>query len=65
VAIGRLIDGMRVIRSGLAGTERIVVNGVQRARPGAAITPHTVNLELATSAPAADSPASSPDSDSH
>ena len=65
VTIGRLIDGMRVIRSGLAGTERIVVNGVQRARPGAAITPHTVNLELATSAPAADSPASSPDSDSH
>src|SRR5499427_9932426 len=31
---GRLIDGLRVIREGLAPTDRIIISGVQRARPG-------------------------------
>jgi hypothetical protein len=31
---GRLIDGLRVIRSGLAAEDRVVISGVQRARPG-------------------------------
>lgn len=31
---GRLIEGLRVIRSGLAPQDRIVISGVQRARPG-------------------------------
>jgi RND family efflux transporter MFP subunit len=31
---GRLIDGLRVIREGLAPQDRIVISGVQRARPG-------------------------------
>ncbi len=63
VTIGRLIDGLRVIRSGLEGTERIVVDGVQRARPGAAVTPHTVNLEIPTAAPDTIAPATSPNTD--
>ena len=41
---GRLNDGLRVIRSGLDGSEKIVVSGVQRVRPGAAVTPHLVEL---------------------
>jgi RND family efflux transporter MFP subunit len=31
---GRLIDGLRVIEEGLAPQDRIVISGVQRARPG-------------------------------
>jgi RND family efflux transporter MFP subunit len=31
---GRLIDGLRVIRSGLSPADRVVISGVQRARPG-------------------------------
>lgn len=31
---GRLIDGLRVIHEGLAPQDRVVVSGVQRARPG-------------------------------
>jgi len=52
VTIGRLIDGLRVIRSGIDGSEEIVVNGLQRVRPGAPITPHRVDLEQVTAAPA-------------
>jgi RND family efflux transporter MFP subunit len=35
------IDGMAVIESGLRPDDRVVVKGVQRARPGAKVTPHT------------------------
>jgi RND family efflux transporter MFP subunit len=31
---GRLIEGLRVIREGLSPQDRIVISGVQRARPG-------------------------------
>lgn len=39
VGLGRLVDGERVIESGLKPGEVIVVNGLQRVRPGAPITP--------------------------
>lgn len=32
-------DGMRVIIKGLAPTDRVIVNGIQRARPGATVVP--------------------------
>jgi RND family efflux transporter MFP subunit len=35
---GRLIDGLRVIRDGLAPQDRLVISGVQRARPGRKVT---------------------------
>jgi RND family efflux transporter MFP subunit len=38
VTPGRLIDGLRVIRSGIAATDRVVISGVQRARPGRKVT---------------------------
>lgn len=34
VTPGRLVDGLRVIRAGLTGADRVVIGGVQRARPG-------------------------------
>lgn len=45
VEIGPIIDGLRVIRKGLTGKERIVVNGVQRARPGAEVAAKTVEIK--------------------
>jgi multidrug efflux system membrane fusion protein len=42
VRIGRLVDGLRVVESGLEPGEVIVVNGLQRVRPGAPVTPQTV-----------------------
>jgi RND family efflux transporter MFP subunit len=35
---GRLIDGLRVIEEGLAPDDRIIISGVQRARPGRRVT---------------------------
>ncbi|HEX6590969.1 MAG TPA: efflux RND transporter periplasmic adaptor subunit [Moraxellaceae bacterium] len=39
VKLGSVHDGLRVIESGLKAGERIVVNGLQRVRPGDAVTP--------------------------
>jgi RND family efflux transporter MFP subunit len=36
---GPIVDGLRVIRSGLAATDRIVIDGLQRARPGQKVKP--------------------------
>ena len=44
VRIGRLVDGLRVIEKGLEPGEVIVVNGLQRVRPGAPVTPQTVTM---------------------
>jgi RND family efflux transporter MFP subunit len=35
---GRLIDGLRVIREGVTPTDRVIISGVQRARPGRKVT---------------------------
>ena len=52
VTLGPLVDGLRVARSGLKPGERIVVNGLQRVRPGAPITPEVVPMvTAAASAP--------------
>ncbi|MEM6491022.1 MAG: efflux RND transporter periplasmic adaptor subunit, partial [Pseudomonadota bacterium] len=37
--LGPIIDGLRVIRGGLAPTDRIVIEGLMRARPGQPVTP--------------------------
>jgi RND family efflux transporter MFP subunit len=39
VELGPLIDGLRVIRGGLTPEDWVVVNGVQRVRPGTTVDP--------------------------
>ena len=51
VRIGRLVDGLRVIDSGLKPGERIVVNGLQRVRPGTPVTPQNVSMEARNTEP--------------
>ncbi len=38
VTLGQLDDGLRVIKDGLAASDRVIVNGLMRARPGAKVT---------------------------
>jgi RND family efflux transporter MFP subunit len=39
VQLGRLIEGLRVITSGLKEGDKVVINGIQRVRPGMKVTP--------------------------
>lgn len=43
---GPRIDGYRVIRDGLDGSETIVIEGIVRARPGSVVAPEMVELPL-------------------
>jgi len=45
VRLGNLHDGLRIVEDGLKPGERIVVNGLQRVRPGDPVTPHPVAME--------------------
>jgi multidrug efflux system membrane fusion protein len=45
VVLGPAVDGLRVITSGLQPGERIVVNGLQRIRPGALVAPQMVGMD--------------------
>jgi RND family efflux transporter MFP subunit len=44
VQLGPVVDGLRVVQSGLAAGETIVVNGLQRVRPGAQVAPQRVAM---------------------
>ncbi|GAB6841062.1 efflux RND transporter periplasmic adaptor subunit [Methylorubrum rhodinum] len=44
VTLGRAVEGLRVVTAGLAGGERIVVNGLQRIRPGTLLRPEAVAM---------------------
>jgi multidrug efflux system membrane fusion protein len=39
VVLGEQINGLRIVSQGLSGSERIVVNGIQRVRPQMQVTP--------------------------
>jgi multidrug efflux system membrane fusion protein len=45
VRLGPLIDGLRIVREGVKPGEKIVVNGLQRVRPGAPVTTQLVPME--------------------
>jgi RND family efflux transporter MFP subunit len=45
VKLGRLYEGLRIVEEGLEPGERIVVNGLQRVRPGVAIAPELVSMD--------------------
>ena len=45
VGLGPLRDGLRVIDRGLAEGDRVVVNGVQHARPGMVVQPRAVAMD--------------------
>jgi multidrug efflux system membrane fusion protein len=44
VTLGPLVDGLRVVRQGLKEGELVVVNGLQRVRPGMAVSAKVVEM---------------------
>src|SRR5262249_3486036 len=58
VKLGRLFDNLRVIQEGLKPGELVIVNGIQRARPGLTVTPQRTEV-AALGAPAAVTPPAS------
>jgi multidrug efflux system membrane fusion protein len=45
VILGPMVNGLRVVRSGLQKDERIVVNGLQRVRPNTVVAPTEVTMD--------------------
>jgi RND family efflux transporter MFP subunit len=43
--------GLRIVRDGLTGDERIIINGLLRARPGSKVTPQPGEIVAASQAP--------------
>jgi multidrug efflux system membrane fusion protein len=58
VTLGRVIDGLRIVREGLKPGDVIVVNGAQRVHPGVTVTPQRVVMGADAPATAAGAPAS-------
>jgi membrane fusion protein, multidrug efflux system len=52
VTLGASVNGLRIVREGLQPGERVVVNGLQRVRPGALLAPQPVpmNAKIETQA---------------
>jgi RND family efflux transporter MFP subunit len=50
VKLGPAFEGKRIVRSGLQGTEEVVVNGLQRVRPGMPVTPQSALANAANRA---------------
>jgi RND family efflux transporter MFP subunit len=48
VATSQVVDGLVVIEEGLSKDDRVVVKGVQRARPGFEVTPEPVDMSALT-----------------
>jgi len=48
VTLGPLDEGLRVVREGLKPEDRVIVDGLQRARPGAKVTPHAAPIGTKT-----------------
>jgi RND family efflux transporter MFP subunit len=51
ITLGPMIDGMRVVKDGLKDGDKIVVNGLQRVRPGMLVAPTEVDLAAAANTP--------------
>jgi len=56
VTLGASVNGLRVVKGGLVANERIVVNGLQRVRPGALVAPQQVEMSAKAELLHADKP---------
>ena len=44
ITLGEKLNGLRIVKSGLNAGDSIVVNGLQRVRPGAQVVPEIVPM---------------------
>ncbi|SEL84152.1 membrane fusion protein, multidrug efflux system [Roseateles sp. YR242] len=54
VQLGASVDGLRIVTAGLKPNETVVVNGLQRVRPGALVQPQVVPMNAKTELQAKD-----------
>jgi multidrug efflux system membrane fusion protein len=52
VTLGQVVDGLRVIKDGLGADDRVIVNGLMQARPGAKVTAQEQDAQPPKSPPA-------------
>ena len=45
VKLGSHVDGLRIVTEGLRAGDRVIVNGLQRVRPGAPVAPKSVPMD--------------------
>jgi multidrug efflux pump subunit AcrA (membrane-fusion protein) len=45
VSPGQRINGMVVIKKGLTAEDKVIINGLQKARPGSLVNPKTTSIE--------------------
>lgn len=63
VELGPMFGSLRVVRSGLRPRDRVIINGIQRARPGQKVAPKLGRIQPSTGVePTADSPHAPPPS---
>ncbi|NOU05126.1 MAG: efflux RND transporter periplasmic adaptor subunit, partial [Hyphomicrobiaceae bacterium] len=55
VELGPIIDGLRVIRTGLTANDTVIIKGLQRARPGGKVAPKTEPIKISDAAAAVSS----------
>ncbi len=48
VTLGAFSNGLRIIKTGVQAGERVVVNGLQRVRPGVVVAPQMVSMDGAS-----------------
>jgi hypothetical protein len=53
VTLGQVVDDLRVIKDGLADSDRVVINGLMRVRQGQKVTPEEQPASPQASVPAA------------
>jgi multidrug efflux system membrane fusion protein len=54
VVLGPVVQGLRIVRSGLAPSDHVVIEGMQGAMPGAKVTAHAGRIAPDTTAPDSD-----------
>lgn len=63
VVLGPMFGNLRVVRSGLRPQDRVIINGIQRARPGQKVAPRNGRIQPSNGVePAGASPAAPPPS---
>jgi RND family efflux transporter MFP subunit len=56
IQLGPLVDGLRVVREGVADGDWVITKGLHRARPGQSVAPNRVALTVSSSLPAHSTP---------
>jgi RND family efflux transporter MFP subunit len=51
ITVGRLVDGLRIVQTGLAPGENVVINGQLRVRPGMKVAAKVASMQVVASAP--------------